>query len=327
MKKNRTVVLLFLAVVIGTALLSDRFLHSVNLENVIRRTSLFGVLSVGAVFVIVTGGIDLAIGSLVCLVGVLLPWLTVSYGWNFWLAGGALLLVSVLAGLSHGLLITRLKIQPFVVTLCGLLLYRGIARGLTADQTQGFGSQFEALRSIATGRIALPGIDGFGLPAPVIVVTLLALFAAFLMHRTIWGRYLKAVGSNAQAAHYSGVPVIAVTVLAYTLCALFSGIGGILFVLDINSAQPADFGSLFELYAIAGAVLGGCSLKGGEISVSGALVGTAVMQVLRNALTLLDVPTQLEYAMIGGVLLLGVGVGQAVTVRWPRRRAAVTAGV
>ena len=307
-------------IVVFTALCSDNFLTPYNIENLLRRTALFGVIGIGAAVVIISGGIDLSIGSVVCLAGCLLPWLVVHAAVPFPLAVLLVLCVCLLIGLFHGVLITRFKVQPFIVTLCGLLLYRGIARGLTADQTQGFGSQFASFRSIAVGRFALPGFESFALPNPLFILLLVACSVAFVLKMTSYGQHLYATGFNEQAARYSGIGTKRLQTLAYCLCALLAGVGGILFVSDVNSAQPADFGNFYELYAIAAAVLGGCSLRGGEGGVLGVVIGTAVIQVLRNAITLLDIPTQLEFAIIGAVILAGATVDQLLRITWRRAR-------
>lgn len=305
LKKNLGILLLLLAICVFTALLSDRFLLPANIENLMRRTSLFGIISIGAAFVIITGGIDLSIGSVVCLTGTLLPWLLVQQQLSAGAGICVVLLIAAAIGLLHGLLITRLRLQPFIVTLCGLLLYRGIARGVTGDQTQGFGIAYEALRAVATARIPLPIFD-IAVPAPTVVLIIIAVAAAVLLNLTVYGRHLMALGNNERAAHYSGVNTTRTIVLAYIICALLSGLGGILFVIDVNSAQPSDFGNFYELYAIAAAVLGGCSLRGGEGTISGIIIGAAIMQVLRNSIVLLGIPTQLEFAIIGAVILAGV---------------------
>jgi len=306
MKKNIGLFLILLAACACTYMLNDRFLAPVNIENVLRRTALFALLSVAVSFVITSGGIDLSIGSIVCLVGTLLPWMVTTQGLSLWLALPALLLVTLAIGLGHGLLITRLRLQPFIVTLCGLLVYRGLARGITGDQTQGFGLAFEGLRSLALTRFTLGGLLPFGIPSLVLVTVGVMILAAIIFNRTPFGLYLKAVGKNETAARFSGIDTRVVTVAAYTICATLAGFAGMLFILDVNSAQPADFGNFYELYAIAAAVLGGCSLRGGECSVLGILIGATLMQVLRNAIVLVDIPTQLEFAIIGGVILLGV---------------------
>jgi ribose transport system permease protein len=248
-----------------------------------------------------------------------------------------LLLLSGGLGLFHGLLITKLKLQPFVVTLCGLLLYRGIARGITADQTQGFGTLFSGLRSLATGTafdIPVPFLNWMSvrstsgplwtwidLPMPFVIMTIIAVIAAIFLNRTIYGRYLLALGRNEQAARYSGINTDRMVILAYVICSFLAGLGGMLFIFDTNTGQPVDFGSFYELYAIAAAVLGGCSLRGGEGTILGVVIGAAVMQVLYNSINLLKIPTQLEFAIIGAVILAGVIVDELAKRYAARRRA------
>jgi ribose transport system permease protein len=300
---------LLVAICIYTSFASDRFLRVDNVENLVHRTALFGILSIGVAFVIITSGIDLSIGSVVCLVGVLLPMLLRRYDWPVLGAVAAVMGLSVAIGLTHGLLITRMRLQPFVVTLCGLLLYRGIARGLTDDRSQGFVTDFKELRRIATERLPIfgTGEDVFHLPATTLILIIVAIAAAVFLNKTIYGRYLMALGNNPEAARYSGINVNRMTLLAYVICSTLAGLGGMLFVLDIGSAQPSDFGNFYELYAIAAAVLGGCSLRGGEGSITGVLIGSAVMVALTNAINLVRPDYQkMEFAIIGGVILIGV---------------------
>lgn len=372
MKKILGITLLLLAICTITALINPQFLSAYNLQNTLRWTSLFGILSVGAAFVIITGGIDLSTGSLVALTGCVLPMLVVGRGWSPWIAIPAVLLLSVAVGLWHGLLITRLKLQPFVVTLCGLLLYRGIARWITGDQVQGFGMEHDdGLRQLAIGRPCMltsvmiiggllaavglwfisrrsrkdwseparmwafraallcgvwgiieryVGVTVLGeieTPTPFLVLLVLSAIAGGLLQFSVFGRHLLAVGRNEQAARYSGVDTQRVLLSAYVICSLLGGIGGVFFALDLNTVQPVVHGNFYELYAIAAAVLGGCSLRGGEGSILGVLVGAAVMRVLYNSINLLEIPTQLEFAIIGGVILLG-----AITDELVRRAAA-----
>jgi len=182
---------LLLMICAYTAISSDRFLLVGNVENLVHRTALFGILSIGAALVIITGGIDLSIGSVVCLVGVLLPFLLTKHDWSVPAAVGSILALSLVIGLAHGLLVTKLRLQPFVVTLCGLLFYRGLARGISNDQSQGFGIEFRGLRSIATGRLPILGdAEGaFHLPATTLVLIILAILAAIFLNKTIYGRY------------------------------------------------------------------------------------------------------------------------------------------
>lgn len=322
MRKILGITVLLIVVCCITALASSSFLSAYNLENLIRRTALFGIISIGVAFVIVTGGIDLSIGSVVCLVGCGVPWLLTTQGWSVPAALVAAMAVSLGIGLFHGLLITRLGLPPFVVTLCGLLLYRGMARGFTRDQTVGFGSGYKGLRVLATGEIPVPFLGGFSIPAPWIFLIVVAVVAAVFLNRTIYGRYLLALGNNEQAARYSGINTTAMTLLAYVISSGLAGLGGLLFVLDVNSAQPVDFGNFYELYAIAAAVLGGCSLRGGEGTIVGVIVGAALMQVLRNMITLVTSHNNIEFAIIGAVILAGVTADELVRRFALRRRAA-----
>jgi ribose transport system permease protein len=152
----------------------------------------------------------------------------------------------------------------------------------------------------------------------------IAIVASVILRLTVYGRYLFALGRNEQAARYSGINTDRVTIGAYVFCSLLAGLGGILFALDVNSIQPAAFGEFYELYAIAAAVLGGCSLRGGEGTVLGVVIGAAVMRVLYNAINILRIPTNLEFAIIGAVILIGVTVDELIK-RWvANRRAAPT---
>ena len=603
---------LLLFVFVATALMSDAFLKPFNLENLMKRTALFGIISIGVAFVIITGGIDLSVGSIICLVGCGLPFLLqveyvalgevsvsrvtantgtielarppngFSQGDRVRLIGSAtdndrlyrvsgigstginvaprpgsdatggrlavvhpvevdgatlvlgkpftdrdgvghrmaprdrltfvledgregatarivsvdgdrmglsesapeqlagvlglarrpwtsvpvalaiVLGASLAIGLFHGLLIARLKLQPFVVTLCGLLLYRGITRGFTQDQTQGLIDEYPTLKLIATAELArIPLVWGLlaaggvllvggsawawlsrrrlagegtllgvmavpvstvllglcllvwgvgempsqetiaieadreqsvrvdlpegtsrvrveaaagegaqwqtidetdvavsearqelivpslktiveakpgewtqlrvvvlervepeiGLPAPLMILLVVGVLASVFLNHTIYGRYLLAMGNNEEAALYSGIHTGRMIVLAYVICAGLAGLGGVLFVLDINSAQPVDFGNFYELYAIAAAVLGGCSLRGGEGTILGVVIGAALMRVLKNMITLVDwMPTYIEYAIIGAVILAGVIVDELVKRAAARRR-------
>jgi len=322
MKKLLGIFSLLVVVCVVTAFASDSFLSGYNLENLVRRTALFGIISIGVAFVIVTGGIDLSIGSVICLVGCGLPWLLTTHEWPLPAALLTVALVSAGIGFAHGLLITKLRIQPFVVTLCGLLLYRGLARGFTADQTVGFGADFKGLRTLATGKIPIPFIHGFEIPAPVIFLLVVAVLAAVFLNRTVFGRHLLALGRNEDAARYSGINTDRMVVLAYVISSSLAGLGGVLFVLDVNSAQPVDFGNFYELYAIAAAVLGGCSLRGGEGSILGVILGAALMQVLRNMITLATTRNNIEFAIIGAVILTGVIADELVKRFAAKRRLA-----
>lgn len=315
--------LLLVAVSAGTGMVNGNFFSAVNLENLLQRTSLFGILSIGAAFVIITGGIDLSIGSVVGLSATTLPWLLMDQGWPVPLALAAVLAGAATIGLVHGLLITRLGVQPFVVTLCGLLIYRGLARQLVLDQTQSFGSDYDGLRALSVGRPF--ELAGVAVSTPTLLLAGIALVAALFLRKTVYGRALFAAGRSPDAARVAGLPVERLTIGAYVVCSALAGLGGVLFALDINSIQPVSMGNFYELYAIAAAVLGGCSLRGGEGSILGVVIGAAVMRVLYNSAVLLGIPSQLEFAIVGGVLLVGAlfdeGFRRFVEARRLRRSA------
>ncbi len=310
MKKLAGISGLFLAVFVFTGVLEPNFLTGYNLQNTLRWTGLFGIISVGTAFVIITGGIDLSVGSVVGLVGVVTPMLLVGLGWPVWLTLVMVLAAVLLIGFVHGILVTRVNLQSFVVTLCGLLIYRGLARWITGDQTQGFGMAFDGLRQLAIGRI--PVTHSFGLPIPFVILLVLAVASAVLLNCTVWGRYMKALGHNEEAARFSGINTNRMVTFAYIIGAVTAGLGGLLFALDVNSVQPAAQGSFYELYAIAAAVLGGCSLRGGEGSIAGVVIGAAVLRLLYNAINILGISTQLEFAIIGAVILCGVTADEMV---------------
>ncbi|HCO21676.1 MAG: sugar ABC transporter permease [Gimesia sp.] len=327
MKKILGILILLIFVCIVTAASNEHFFSAYNMQNVIRLTSLFGIISIGVAFVIISGGIDLSIGSVICLVGSLLPYMIMEMSVPVPLALLFSAVLSIVIGLSHGLLITKLKLQPFIVTLCGLLIYRGIARGITEDQTQGFGATHDSLRYLATGKINIPFLEGFRLPVPFMIMIGVALIAAFLLNKTIFGRYLKAIGNNEAAARYSGINTDLTVIMAYVICSFLAGLGGVLFALDINSVQPEGIGNFYELYAIAAAVLGGCSIRGGEGSILGVVIGAALMRVLRNSITMLGIPSQLEFAIIGAVILVGVITDELVKRYAQFRRSSEQSGL
>ena len=318
MKKNILGILgLFLAIFIFTALKNDSFLNAYNMQNLIKWSSLYAIIGLGVSFVIITGGIDLSIGSVIGLVASLLA-LMLSKGINPAACMALVLVLSAGIGLLHGLLITKVKLQPFVVTLCGLLFYRGLARYLTDNQSMGFQGH-DALDSFFSGKMEVTA--KFALPAPFFFLVALAVLAAIFLNRTVWGRYLFALGNNENAARYSGINTDHLKILAYVVCSTLTGLAGVLFAFELNSVQPASTGEFYELYAIAAAVLGGCSLRGGEGSILGVIIAAAVIRLLYNSINMLGISTHLEYAIIGAVILAGVTVDELVKRFAARRRA------
>jgi ribose transport system permease protein len=304
-RKEIGILLLLVALCAIVATASPQFLSAANLQNVGRLVGTYGIFSIGVGIVIITGGIDLSVGSICALLGVLLSMMLVEWGWPPAVALAAVVALGGGLGAAHGLLIARLGLQPFIVTLCGLLLYRGAARYIAEDSTKGFGTGagFEWARALASGSIV-------GVPMPLVVLAVVAVLAWLLLHRSVYGRHLFAIGLNAEAARYSGVGTRMVVAWAYVLSGILASVSAILIAFYTNSVSPASHGNFYELYAIAAAVVGGCSLRGGEGSVLGIVMGAALLQVLRNLVNLLDIPGSLDFAVMGAVILIGAMADQ-----------------
>jgi ribose transport system permease protein len=318
-----------------------------NHKNIEERLALFGILTIGAGILIIVGGIDLSIGSVFGLSAVLLGFL-LNRHWPPVLAVGTVLGVAALIGLFHGLLVTRLRLQPFVVTLCGLFIYRGLAywlalpdpgepvRALLRFLSLGMLYSDVPLQQGSAGNVGISSVRNeipgllylsTGYPEfltltqiPVIgevfkvltyvpirfwLMLLVAAIAAVVLHLSVYGRYLYAIGSNEQAARYAGIATDRYKVAAYMVCSLTAALGGMLQMLELETASPSSIGQWYELYAITGAVLGGCSLRGGEGTILGILLGTAVLPLLRNLINFSGIPDDLEFTVIGVALLLG----------------------
>ncbi|KAB0677230.1 ABC transporter permease [Aureimonas leprariae] len=313
--------LLVLILVVGTivAIRQPLFIKPVNLANTANLIGLFGLFSIAQAFVIITGGIELSVGSIIALLGVLFVEQVANVGTPWPLAVLMMLALGALMGLVHGLLITRLHMQPFIVTLCGLLIYRGVARFLTGDGTAGFtfGMNFPALERLTMGRTPIGG--GIEVPHSFIAMLVVAVVAWVLLHRSVFGRHLFALGQNEEAARYSGIATGRVTVIAYVICTVLTAVAAIFFAMYTRSISPSSHGNFYELYAIAAAVLGGCSLRGGEGSIVGVVLGTVLLQVLQNLVNLLGIPSSLNFAVMGAVILVGVLADQQFAARRARR--------
>jgi ribose transport system permease protein len=321
---------LFLLVLYFLLLLADPGARTgANHFNLGKRIALNSIISLGVGILIISGGIDLSIGSVVALCSTLMGVLLIQRQWHPLSALATVLACGAGIGLFHGLLVTRVRVQAFVVTLCGLFIYRGIARWLTNDGSVGLASgPLKGLESpldpqVIADRVALlkqffnPSRTLFDLPLALLILLVLAGIATLFLHFSVYGRYLYAIGSNEQAARYSGVAVDRYKVLAYVLCSSLAAFFGVLSLMDLGTSQPSQTGSFLELYAIAGAVLGGCSLRGGEGSVLGIIIGTAILWILPNFTNMWGVPKTLEYTVIGGALLVGAILDELL-----RRRAA-----
>jgi ribose transport system permease protein len=416
--QNLGIFVLLLLIVVITTTIQPSFAAPANLRSIVRDTGLYGLISIGVALVIITGGIDLSIGSLIALSGVLfvqvinvqvvdtdfespiaetratveLPFrgqalrlvdtlppiakgdllsfdstsgrssvvierIVEHEGQTFielrdrlqllrkgvpvrlqrltslnpYLACAIVLGIAALLGLVHGLLITWGNLQPFVVTLCGLLIYRGMARVMTGDNQIGLLGALPDFKQRFTGaafELPVPFVARLGsqdaawtdlawieIPFSGVILAIVALLGWIFLNRTVWGRHLLATGENEKAARYSGVRTRLLVVIAYVLCSLLAGLTGILFTLELNSVQPGSTGSFYELYAIAAAVLGGCSLRGGRGAVLSVIAGAAVMRCLYKAIVVLGISQEWEMVIIGAALLAAVTLDEMV-LRW-----------
>jgi ribose transport system permease protein len=326
--------LLVLILLVGTvvAIINPRFLLAANISNTANQIGLFGIIAIAQAFVIVIGGIELSVGAVVALLGVLFVDLIVNVEVHWAIAALIVVGAGMLMGLVHGTLVAKAGLQPFVVTLCALLIYRGSARYYTEDATVGFGfgASFPTLEWLTAGRsevfapiARLVGYDGptLAVPHTIIALAIVTIVAGVTLHRSVLGRYLYAIGKNEEAARYSGIATTRITIAAYVICCGLTALSAILFAMYTRSISPAVHGNFYELYAIAAAVLGGFSLRGGEGSILGVVLGTVLLQVLQNLVNLLGIPSSLNFAVMGSVILLGVLADQQIA-RYRKQSAA-----
>ncbi|MDQ3818067.1 MAG: ABC transporter permease, partial [Acidobacteriota bacterium] len=254
MKKEVGIFILLVVLCIIVAAINPKFMQAINLQNLARQIGAFGIFSIGMGLVIITGGIELSVGSMMALLGVLLAMMLTEWNWGVPLAILACFAMTMGLSYMHGLLITRMNMQPFIVTLCGLLFYRGLARFVTNDETKGFGTVagLDTLRYLANGNF-------LGIPMPFVLLIIISIITWVLLHRSVYGRYLLATGRNAEAARYAGINTRRIITMAYVISGALTAISGIIFAFYTNSVSPANHGNAYELYAIAAAVLGGCS--------------------------------------------------------------------
>jgi ribose transport system permease protein len=297
------------------AFVSDAFLTVGNGMTVALQVTSIAYLGIGATCVIITGGIDLSVGAILALSGVVSA-LAVKAGAPVPAGMLAGVVVGALCGVVNGAAVTWLRLPPFIATLGMMLVARGVALQITdAKAIGGLGDSFAELGNGSLWRIATVGPDGFpdvrfpGIPYPVLLMVLLAVAVAVMLNRTTLGRHLYAIGSNSEAARLSGVHVRGVTLFAYILSGTLAGLTGCVLASRLVTAQPSE-GLMYELDAIAAAVIGGTSLSGGVGTISGTVIGAFVIGILRNGLNMGGVSAFTQQIIIGLVILLTVWIDQ-----------------
>ena len=287
--------------VIVTGIVNKNFYSPFLMRGLARDISILAIFALGQGIVIIAGGIDLSVGSLICLTGTsIIVLLNNVAGITFGQAVLLVLAVAAVLGLIHGLLVCYLNLQPFLVTLCSLLVFRSITRALTDDSTVAFNDKsFPIFAALGTG-------TWLGIPIPVYVLIALVIPILFFMHCTVHGRYLYAIGYNLEAARFSGVHTNMLRIFTFVICAVLAAIAGILEASSIGSRTPSNAGMAYELYGITAAVLGGCAFRGGQGSILGIIVGAAVLRVILPLVIFFGVSTFLTDAVTGFILLIAV---------------------
>ncbi|MFC1552348.1 ABC transporter permease [Candidatus Latescibacterota bacterium] len=284
---------LFLCIVLS--IMSDRFLTLSNLTIILRQTSINAILAAGMTFVIISAGIDLSVGSIVALTGVIAASIAVKgYGIVAAVMGG--LAVSVVIGAFNGYIIGKHTIPPFICTLSTMIIVRGLALVYTKGYPV-FGLP-SGYKFIGSGFL-------LSVPIPVIIMAIVYMITSFVLKHTNMGFYTFAIGGNEEATRLSGVNVVWYKIKIYTLNGLLAGVAGIVLTSRLNTGQPTA-GEMFELDAIAAVVLGGTKLSGGEGTLLGTLIGAFIIGIIGNGLNLLDVPSFYQYLVKGGIILLAV---------------------
>ena len=310
--------LVLLFMILGMSITSPAFLSTNNILNILLQVSVICVISVGMTYVILTGGIDLSVGSIVALSAVCLGIFThKGMAWlgenpSDWavlaivlLAILGAILVGALCGYINGFVIVYGKVTPFITTLGMMGIARGLALTLSSGKT--IYNFPEALRFFGNGRIALT--EDFGIPIPVIIALIIVLSSFYVLTQTVFGRQIYALGGNREAVRLSGINVNKLEIKTYVINGALAAVGAVILVGRLNAAQPIA-GTGYELDAIATTVIGGTSLMGGVGSAISTSIGALIMGVLQNGLTLLNVTSYLQRLIIGLVIILAVFLDQ-----------------
>ncbi len=288
-----------LGLVVVVSLLSPSFLTVNNILNVLRQTSINAIIAAGMTFVILTGGIDLSVGSILGLSGAVAAY-SIASGQNIIIAVILALVVGTGVGFINGVIISKGKLQPFIATLASMTILRGVILVFTDGKPITVGSEGTAL---AFGKIG--GGSIFGIPTPALMMIAVFVVCYYILSQTKIGRYTYALGGNEEATKLSGLDTDKIKIFAYTVSGILAAIAGIIITSRLFSAQPTA-GDGYELDAIAAVVLGGTSLAGGKGKITGTIIGALIIGILSNALNLLDVSSYFQMIAKGIVILIAV---------------------
>lgn len=287
-----------IVLVVFFSLMNPQFMTAGNVVGILLATAVIGILALGTTFVIITGGIDLSIGTGMTLCSVMTGVFLTFWGLPLWVGVLGGIATGALMGAFNGTVISYLAVPPFIATLAMMMIARGLSL-IISDTSPIYFNSTPGFTDIALGRL-IPGI-----PNGVLVLFAAAAVAAVVLGRSLAGRYTFAIGSNEQATALSGVDVKRWKVLIYTLAGAFTGVAGVLMAARLNSAQPG-LGMGYELEAIAAVIIGGTSLQGGKGSIIGTLIGALIMSVLSNGLRMMAVAQEWQFVVVGTVILIAV---------------------
>ncbi|WP_419740786.1 ABC transporter permease [Ruegeria sp.] len=292
------------ALLIGFSIASPNFMQTSNMIAILQATSVNGVLAVAATLVIITGGIDLSVGTLMTFCAVIAGVVLTYLGMPLLLGVAAAIAAGAFCGLCSGTFVAKMKIPPFIATLGMMLILKGLSlvisgtRPIYFNDTPGFDQ-------ISRGSLIGEVFPALPIPNGVLILFIVAIAASYILSRTVLGRYTFALGSNEEAVRLSGVNTDMWKIRIYALAGAICGIGGILIASRLNSAQPA-LGLGYELEAIAAVVIGGTSLSGGRGTILGTLIGALIMAVLTNGLRVLSVAQEWQTVVTGAIIILAV---------------------
>ena len=291
--------LILIGMVVTFSIISPHFLSKANIYNILDQNVVFGIMACGMAFMIITGGFDLSVGSTAALTGVVVASILKRYPDALIIAALAGLGIGALAGLCNGMLISKVGINPFITTFGMMVVIRGMVFGVTEGRSiYDFPFKYNI---IGMGKIGVISI-------PLIIWIFVVVVCYVILRHTKFGQYIYAVGGNEKVAHLSGVNVDGIKILTAVVCGILASLGGIVLVFRVMSALP-QAGTMYELYAIAAAVLGGCSLKGGVGSVLGTVIGVLLLGVVINGLHMVGVSAYWEQTVTGLIIIFAVAIG------------------
>lgn len=288
-----------IVLVVFFSIFGNNFLTWSNISGILLSTAVIGILALGTTFVIITGGIDLSIGTGMTLAAVMTGVFITNLGLPVWIGVLGGVATGVLMGLVNGLNITFLRLPPFIATLAMMMIAQGLALVISGVRPIYFSSSAPDFKQIALGTI-IPG-----LPNAVLITLILAVVAYLVLNKTILGRFTFAIGSNEEATRLSGVDTRRWKIFIYMFAGAFTGIAGVVLAARLDSAQP-QLGVGYELQAIAAVIIGGTSLLGGRGSILGTVIGALIMSVLINGLRIMSIQTEWQNVVVGIVILIAV---------------------